>query len=1153
MKPQYPIIFKAFPLPALLLLPDAPHFTIADVNSAYLKISGKNEEDLLGKSIFDTFLNDHEWLTSDTVFNLHQSLLTVMNSGKPHTMATQKYNIPVSGSHKFTTRYWDFDNTPVPDNSENITGIIHSVVDVTEKILQQEKQHKFSKDKKTEESNPFKAALLNTIGQAVVTTDLDGIINFWNRTAEEMYGWTAAEVIGKNVVDIIPAQQTKEQAVEIMKELSQGHSWTGEFIAQRKDGRIFPIFATDSPIYDEHHKLAGIIAVSNDITKQKEADVQIKNSEQRYRTLFEQNLAGFYQSTASGVLLKCNDAFVKMLKYNSQKELLEINTTELYFSPGERNDFINNVIDQKRLNNYEGVLKCKDGSALYFLENISLGIDAITGEEFFDGILLDITDKKQAEINLITTSKQLQHALTEQVISLKKIEESEKRYRRIIDTAQEGIWLINEYDYTNFVNKKMCEIIGYSPEELMGEKIYHFMNDESRKNSLEQIERRRQGISEIHDSTFITKNGKHVWVNISTNPVFDEEGKYKGALAMITDITERKQAELQLKESNDRFINVTKATFDAIWEYDLITESIYWGEGFQTIFGYNRQELKTDISSCTDYIHPEDVDRVVKGIYELIDGTGTGWVDEFRYRKADQTYAYVIDKGFVIRDEQGKVIKMVGAMQDITKKRELENLLDKASKLARIGNWEVNLIKGTLYWSDITKEIHEAEPGFLPDLPTAINFFKEGTSRDLITQKVEDAIEKGFSFDVELQIITAKGNEKWVRAIGESESASGKCVRIYGGFQDIDVRKRAELAVNEALNEKNTILESIGDAFFAVDKNWTVTYWNKQAEKVMGKPKNEILDHNLWQVYSDSIDSESYKNYHLVVENNRSIHFEDYYPTLNKWYAISAYPSGNGLSVYFKDVTESKLSEIRLKELNENIQIHAKELAVSNAELEQFAYVASHDLQEPLRMVTSFLTLLEKKYGHIIDDKGKKYIGFAVDGAKRMRQIILDLLEFSRVGKTEDKLEDIDLNELVREIQILFRKQIGEKSAVIGVGELPVLKTYKAPVRQVFQNLVSNALKYTREYTSSQIQITARELKTHWQFTVSDNGIGIGEEYFDKIFILFQRLHNKDEFSGTGMGLALTKKIIENLGGKIWVESKEGKGSTFYFTLLKQH
>ena len=418
-------------------------------------------------------------------------------------------------------------------------------------------------------------------------------------------------------------------------------------------------------------------------------------------------------------------------------------------------------------------------------------------------------------------------------------------------------------------------------------------------------------------------------------------------------------------------------------------------------------------------------------------------------------------------------------------------------------------------------------------------------------EKVNEAIEKGAPWDVELQIITTLGNSKWIRFIGEAEWANGKVVRINGSFQDIDARKKSEFKVAEVLAEKNTILESIDDAFFAVDKNWIVTYWNMQAEKVLQKLKNEMLGHNLWDVFSDSMDSISYKKYHQAIETVQSVHFEDFYPPLSTWYEISAYPSGNGLSVYFKNVSERKLTEIRLKGLNEDLQKQAKKLVISNEELERFAYVASHDLQEPLRMITSFLTQLEKKYGDIIDEKGKQYIGFAVDGAKRMRQIILDLLEFSRVGRTEDQHETVDLNELVKEIRILFRKNIEEKNAIIAADELPVIHAYQSPLRQVFQNLVSNALKYSRVNVPVQIHISVKELDDHWQFAVKDNGLGIAGEYFDKIFIIFQRLHNKDEFSGTGMGLAITKKIIESHDGKIWVESEEGIGSTFFFTVKR--
>lgn len=169
-----------------------------------------------------------------------------------------------------------------------------------------------------------------------------------------------------------------------------------------------------------------------------------------------------------------------------------------------------------------------------------------------------------------------------------------------------------------------------------------------------------------------------------------------------------------------------------------------------------------------------------------------------------------------------------------------------------------------------------------------------------------------------------------------------------------------------------------------------------------------------------------------------------------------------------------------------------------------------------------------------------------------MRQIILDLLEFSRVGRIENDFEEVDLDKLVKDVLGLFRKQIDEEHALVTFDNLPAIQVNKAPIRQVLQNLVGNSLKYHKKGQPPVISISCEDMPGHWQISVTDNGIGINAEYFDKIFIIFQRLHNKDEYSGTGMGLAITKKIVENLGGKIWVRSEEGKGSTFCFTILKK-
>ncbi len=250
-----------------------------------------------------------------------------------------------------------------------------------------------------------------------------------------------------------------------------------------------------------------------------------------------------------------------------------------------------------------------------------------------------------------------------------------------------------------------------------------------------------------------------------------------------------------------------------------------------------------------------------------------------------------------------------------------------------------------------------------------------------------------------------------------------------------------------------------------------------------------------------------------------------------------------GIIMFTEEITQRKEAQLKLKQLNE-------QLTASNQELEKFAYVASHDLQEPLRMVSSFLQLLQKKYGSQLDETALKYIHFAVDGADRMKLLISDLLNFSRVGTAAADFSDVPLNEIVHQVQQVFHSNILQSGTQIKFETLPVIKGNATQLLQLFQNLISNALKYRSE-DNPVIEIGFSQNHSAWTFFVKDNGIGIDEKFSEKIFVIFQRLHNRDEYSGTGIGLAICKKIVERHGGKIWVQSRPGAGSTFYFTISK--
>jgi PAS domain S-box-containing protein len=513
--------------------------------------------------------------------------------------------------------------------------------------------------------------------------------------------------------------------------------------------------------------IEGVFFFIVDVTEQVLSRKKIEESEKRYRTLFEQNLAGIYQSTLSGKILNCNEALAKMLGYDSPEELINKKAAELYFSSEERDRFINNLRDKRYLNNYEGIIKRKDGRALYYLENVSLNNDSADGADFFDGILLDITD--------------------------------------------------------------------------------------------------------------------------------------------------RKLTELALKQSNERFINVTKATFDAIWDWDIGKQELYLGNGFKELFGYEFDDNKTQLLTWANHIHPEDRERVVNSrLNKIVHQNELTWKDDYRYMRADGSIAYVSDRGILLRNDSG-TYRMIGAMQDIT---------------------------------------------------------------------------------------------------------------------------------------------------------------------------------------------------HL------------------------------------------KENEIAITQLNQNLEKHIQKLAESNEELERFAYVASHDLQEPLRMVTSFMQLLKSKYSDQLDATAQKYIHFAVDGASRMKTLIHDLLEISRIGSLPAVHREINTIDVIRKTLAALKRVIDESQAKINVSSLPVVYGNESQLLQLFQNLISNAIKYTANVIP-EITISWSETPGEWQFCVADNGIGIDPQSYEKIFIIFQRLHNQKDYSGTGIGLAICKKIIELHGGKIWVESSKGNGSKFYFTISK--
>lgn len=253
------------------------------------------------------------------------------------------------------------------------------------------------------------------------------------------------------------------------------------------------------------------------------------------------------------------------------------------------------------------------------------------------------------------------------------------------------------------------------------------------------------------------------------------------------------------------------------------------------------------------------------------------------------------------------------------------------------------------------------------------------------------------------------------------------------------------------------------------------------------------------------------------------------------------YQGEAAIQVMFRDVSERKQAEAALAQ-------HARELARSNAELEQFAYVASHDLQEPLRMVASYTQLLAKRYQDKLDSDARDFIAYAVDGATRMQELITDLLNYSRIGTRGKPFRPCSCEAALERVLAALKLATSESGATVSHDPLPTVFGDDVQLGQLFQNLLANAIKF-RTDAQPRIHLSAERNGNVWIFSVRDNGIGIAPEYAERIFMIFQRLHSKNEYPGTGIGLAVCKKIVERHGGRIWVQSKPGSGATFFFTL----
>jgi len=884
--------------------------------------------------------------------------------------------------------------------------------------------------------------------------------------------------------------------------------------------------------------------------------------------------------------------------------------------------------------------------------------------------------------------------------------ESTQRFDLSLQAIDAGIWDWFLEDNSEWWSPRFYEMLGYEDSEIKASYntfLNSLLHPEDKKKVVAAVENHLKNKEPYKlEIQMKKKSGEYSWFETVGRASWDSEGNPIRMVGSIIDINERVSAANDLEFNKIRLEEAQSIAKIGNWNWDMDMDELTWSDQNYEVFSQDKS-FNPNFDDLQELIHPDDKEPFNKDVEKAIaEKVPHDFIHRIILNEGNEI-RYIHERGKVFYDDDDKPIRMAGTSQDVTetiqREKELEikaaeiqkglNLLSETQNAAKIGSWEVNLKTSVPYWSDEVYRIHELPIGTEIDLEEAINFYREDF-REVVQNAINTSIETAGSWDEECVLVTAKGNELWVRAIGHPAFEKGELVGLRGLFMDIDESKRKTLELDET-NEKLQLSVEAGQiAIWIWDLKTSELDWNDKAYEVFGVDKSIEPTFELFgeMVHPDDFDYMVKSTQETVETGNRfDIQFRlnrpdgneivlngrgdvvynnegeavqliginmditermklmegiklqesqlrsfveqapaavamfdnemRYITVSNRWYehnriegeniiGVSHYdvlpqikarkdwveihqrvfegeeitnpkdrfvrkdgtqiwvnwtviPWHNsegeigGLIMYVSDITKeveyTEQLEKEIKERTQKVREQAESLEVANKELESFSYSISHDLRAPLRSINGFSDILMEDHADQLDEEGRRLMGVVKESAVTMGQLIDDMLNFSRLGKKKLLKSDVDM-------RALFESVFNEESAhydreriEANIEKLPSAKGDIALLKQVVVNLISNAFKYSSKEEKIIINISAEALEDKIVYSIEDNGVGFNMDYHDKLFGVFQRLHSKKEFEGTGVGLAIVKRIINKHGGQIWAESIEGQGTKFFFSL----
>ncbi len=978
------------------------------------------------------------------------------------------------------------------------------------------------------------------------------------------------DVVGLSHYEVFPEIPDRWKAVH-RRGLSGEILEVEEDRFERADGSVQWLHWIVRPWHDAEGGVGGLVIYTADITEQKEAEEALRSAHQRLRRFVDSNIVGIVVADAQGGILEANDYYLELIGY-SREELERGKIDWRTITPPEWLPADEKAIAELRERGvcrpYEKEYLRRDGSRVPVL----LADAVLPGpDEQLAVFVLDLTPQKQAE---------------------EALRESEERFASFMHNLPARAFIKDADSRYLYLNSYMADTLGRPRDELLGKLPEELYGEET------------GAVLRRHDVRALAKNEPTIWreeLDIRGEKRLFESVKFSiptstGLLlgGISTDVTERTRIMENLKTSEERFRTLVENLGEGVGMVDAGETVIYSNPAQDRIFGVSPGGLVG--RNLSEFTTTEEFARYRRETEARREGRRSTY--ETVIKRADGESRHVLVTSTPRYDTDGSFAGTFSICADITDRKRAEQemhakdeLLRLTGEMAHVGGWEFDVDTGEGQWTDEVARIHDLDPGAETSASLGLGFYP-GEARSTIEAAIARAVERSEPYDLELPFVSAKGVKKWVRTQGLPIVVDGRVTRLKGTFHDITARKEAEARIHLLNDRLRGLAQAIQKLAAARDLQAVVEVVRGSARALVGADGVTFVlrDGDQCHYVEEDAIGPLWKGKRFPLKscisgwamlNAKPAVIEDIYvdpripidaysPTFVKslvmvpirrerpvgaigsYWAVKRKPTGDEVSILqtLADATARAIENVKFyEELERRVKERTAELEEANKELESFSYSVSHDLRAPLRAIDGFSRAVLEDYGHKLDHEAARLLGVVRSSTLQMGTLIDDLLTLSRAGRHEIRHALVDMEALAAKVFEELTGGAPGNNVDLRLEHLPDAFGDRSLLRQVWANLLGNALKFSAGRERPVIEVRGAREGDELLYRVKDNGVGFDPRYSDKLFVVFQRLHSAEAFEGTGVGLAIVKRIVSRHGGRVWGACPEEGGAEFSFAL----